>query len=333
LFKSLIIVLLADHGPQPLFKIDSSNEDDLNLSEAEIMKLGISGLTAIGLGVGIQVARNRLHGSFPVHERNDIAALVYPFNVKAGDTIDNRVEHFGREVLIFLIFEINNRDTIFRNYGAIERKIASTIIDIKREQEIEKTKFSHLLSEINEQFDQLTTGIKDISYDPKRITQMGEEMVYLQEIIDLKLKSQGNPFLASNGYALCTFEDFCGNEEDAEKYYDLIRDLIELDYTFVLENTKHETLFKIGNYYYTVARKSADKSVASFHLERALKFYKLACKLRDEAMYRISIGAVLFKRSREELAKENIKIGISMLQELGFDEGLLNEKEIYTRKI
>jgi hypothetical protein len=331
-FTHVAVVVLADQGPHPLLNIKGTVDIDFDLDEVELMKLGISGMTSIGLGTGILVARDRLHGSFPVPDRTDLASLVFPFNVKAEGTTDHRVDHFGREVLVFLLFSMIKRNDIFALYGEIEKMIALAVKNIKAESEIKEQIFTKLLTNLNEMLLQAKPTPEKAMHDAERVNEITSEIKFLQEVIDLKLRDQENPILSKDKDShLC--EDFLANEEDAEKLYDLVKELLKIDFNATLEHVRPTSLYRIGNYHYQMARYSGDKSAADMHVERSLKYYRLACSIRDDPLIRLSIGSLLFKRANDMMARENVKLGLKLLHEAGLDESVLNEIEIYEKEI
>ncbi|MFW9992874.1 MAG: hypothetical protein ACFFD4_12595 [Candidatus Odinarchaeota archaeon] len=332
MFTHLAVIVLADTGPLPLLSLQTEERGKFELDEVELMRLGIMGMTAIGLGTGLQVARHRLHGSFPVPERVDIASLLYPFNVIAENTTDNRLATFGREALVFLLFEVEKRNGIFALYGEIEEEIALVVRNIRTESEIKKPLFDQLLSNLNEMLSRVETSPAKTVFTLEKVEKIKSEITFFQEVIDLKLREQKNPIITGDGnFHLC--EDFWGNEEDAEKLYDLVDELLRVDFATALEHVSLDSLYRIGNYHYHVAKCTEDRSEADMHLERALKYFKLACSIKEDPFTRISIGSVLFKRSRDLMARENVNLGIKLLRKAGLDESVLDENEIYRKEI
>ncbi|MHA2334034.1 MAG: hypothetical protein ACXAEU_18555, partial [Candidatus Hodarchaeales archaeon] len=121
-FDAINITILADDGPRSIHtSYDSDKIDEMVLDEVIIMKLGISGMTAIGMSSNR--ATNKLHGSLPVPDSDQYQALAYPFTISGELSHDERVKEFGREVIVFLLFHLEQRDLIFHQYSNIEGRI------------------------------------------------------------------------------------------------------------------------------------------------------------------------------------------------------------------
>ena len=113
MLNGIILAVLEDMGPAARINIS-------HLSEIESMKLAVAAMTAVGLGNDTARQRRNLYGTFPVANRDEYRALVFPFSVSGEKSADNRVRHFGRECSIFLLFNREFRDEVFNKFAKIE---------------------------------------------------------------------------------------------------------------------------------------------------------------------------------------------------------------------
>ena len=127
--EGLILSVIADYGPDPIINLSA-------LDQLIAQKLSIIGLTILSMGfLTADISRTRdynLLGPIPVPDSSGFAAVCVFFNVIPDlGTKDNRVEKFGRECNLWLIFEVPNRDRIFKQFSRIENLVNTHLVQFK----------------------------------------------------------------------------------------------------------------------------------------------------------------------------------------------------------
>ena len=107
MLKGIVLAVLDDNGPAVWLNLTE-------LDEVESMKLAVSGMTAFGMGNMIDRTRNKLHGTFPIpyvdEDAPEDSSLVFPFSVSGETSLDSRIRKYGRECMIFLIYDKKRND-------------------------------------------------------------------------------------------------------------------------------------------------------------------------------------------------------------------------------
>lgn len=151
--EGLILSILADHGPTPIFNLSP-------LEELITHKLSIAGITILSMGlITSDSAKERsynLLGPIPVPDSPIFLALCVFFNVRPDlGTKDPRVEKHGRESNIWLIFRKENRDEIFNNFDKLEEVANEVLKPFKKESELHnELEFREILTK----FQQIYSG-------------------------------------------------------------------------------------------------------------------------------------------------------------------------------
>ncbi|NHJ03112.1 MAG: hypothetical protein EAX86_13325 [Candidatus Heimdallarchaeota archaeon] len=122
---------MTDMGPYPLLNISPISEDTT-------VKLSVIGMTILSMGAGTVAEKQhyRLHGSIPIPDSPDLEALAMSFTVSPIKTKDVRIDEYGRESTVWLIFRSSDRNKIFRLHSSIEKELKEATIGIKAEQDL-----------------------------------------------------------------------------------------------------------------------------------------------------------------------------------------------------
>lgn len=159
--KGLLVTLNNDEGPKILVNLS-------DLDEIISMKLAIMGMTVFMFGneapdffankyykvIGF-VPIPSVHSEPGTHSSSDYYALASIFNVKNDIfTHDQRAMKFGRDAIVWLLFEQSNRKKIFNFIEKIEEITRLYFKDIKYESQIyQKFLFLNYLKEIRQVVD------------------------------------------------------------------------------------------------------------------------------------------------------------------------------------
>ena len=165
--KGLLVTLNNDEGPKVLINFS-------DLGETVSMKLAIMGMTVFMFGnEAPDYFSNKYFkviGFLPIpsvfgepgEKSNSDYALALIFNVKNDIfTSDARAMNFGRDVIVWLIFDQSNRKKIFNLLEKIEAISQSYLKDIKYESQIyQKYLFLNYLKDIQKLLDGLGENLK-----------------------------------------------------------------------------------------------------------------------------------------------------------------------------
>lgn len=146
MISGLIVTTMTDMGPYPLLNLSPISEDTT-------VKLSVIGMTILSMGAGTVAERThyRLHGSIPIPDSPNLEALAMSFTVAPTETSDVRIDQYGRESTIWLIFETVDREKIFLRHGAIETALKKEAKSIREESELSNpVTMKNLLNRIKE---------------------------------------------------------------------------------------------------------------------------------------------------------------------------------------
>jgi hypothetical protein len=131
MIEGLIVTTMTDRGPFPVLNLSSLSEDTAE-------KLSVIGMTILFMGAGTVAERqhHRLHGSIPIPDSPNLEALAMSFTVSPIETIDVRIDQHGRESTIWLLFESEKRETIFKVHRLIEKALQEETKIIKNESDL-----------------------------------------------------------------------------------------------------------------------------------------------------------------------------------------------------
>ncbi len=119
LFHGLLVSILADDGPKCVLNATE-------LDETTVIRMTVAGMTAFGMGNGT-THLHKLHGPLPIPEHPHLNYLAYYFRISGKDSSDTRIQRFGRDAVIFLVFDNRYRNEIFELYLDIERAFQETL--------------------------------------------------------------------------------------------------------------------------------------------------------------------------------------------------------------
>jgi len=131
MIEGLIVTTMTDRGPFPVLNLSSISEDTAE-------KLSVIGMTILFMGAGTVAERqhHRLHGSIPIPDSPNLEALAMSFPVSPIETSDVRIDQHGRESTIWLLFESENREAIFKIHRLIEKALQDETLKIKDESDL-----------------------------------------------------------------------------------------------------------------------------------------------------------------------------------------------------
>ena len=131
MIEGLIVTTMTDRGPFPVLNLSSVSEDTAE-------KLSVIGMTILFMGAGTVAERqhHRLHGSIPIPDSPSLEALAMSFPVSPKETIDLRIDQHGRESTIWLLFESDKREAVFRAHRVIEKALQEETRKIRTEKEL-----------------------------------------------------------------------------------------------------------------------------------------------------------------------------------------------------
>lgn len=129
LFAGLVVSVMSDVGPQMMCNIAPPALDEVTL-----LNLNVQGMTLLGLADG--VPENKLHGPVPVPTTEEYQSLVYSFIVEATVTEDERMQEFGVDSILFILFKANRLREILGSYGIIESLLTRLVKNIKTEDDL-----------------------------------------------------------------------------------------------------------------------------------------------------------------------------------------------------
>ena len=131
MFIGLLTTTMTDMGPYPLLNLSPISEDTT-------VKLSVIGMTILSMGAGTVAEKqhHRLHGSIPIPDSPDLEALAMSFTVSPIKTKDVRIDEYGRESTVWLIFNSSDRNKIFNLHSSIEKTLRDATLNIKAEQDL-----------------------------------------------------------------------------------------------------------------------------------------------------------------------------------------------------
>jgi len=355
-FEGINLTILADDGPRSLFTV-YDNEGDLSknpLDEITVTRLGISGMTAIGMAT--HKATHKLHGSLPVPENESYQVLAYPFTVSGDMSQDDRVKEHGREVIIFLIFQLVNRNSIFKHYDSIENKLNELVRAFITEADLTEGGLDLVLQELNgmmrtKEIKPLITREKlsgearignggAITAKPKipaellKIIGKARTLEYeLRGMLDLTgILITDNPVFAGAYYScvetISTSALFSNTLKEYLKHLNLIMAKSVSDTNLIKEELDSiEILTRAGHILYWRSLNEKSKELLSM----AVKCYAIIVKLNDDAILHITIGSALNKLGRPTDAIESIKKGFKLYKQSSNIS--LNRKMIFSKSL
>lgn len=149
--NGLLVTIFSDEGPIPVFNTST-------LNEVVALKLSVVGMTILSLGYGgdgvYEKRHYRLHGPIPVPDTADLEAIAMSFKVSTDNTIDTRVDHYGRESTLFIIFFSSYRKEIIAMHDKIEITLKEFLTTITTESDIDRPEFISSISDtINQLFE------------------------------------------------------------------------------------------------------------------------------------------------------------------------------------
>ena len=110
--EGLVITVFEDDGPANIYNSSP-------LAEDEAFNMALKSMTVIGSDVPLQQFEIRSYGPIPT-PRADLLSIGYIFNLKATDTVDERIARFGRLVVFWTITRSN---TTVKYIGVTKRLI------------------------------------------------------------------------------------------------------------------------------------------------------------------------------------------------------------------
>jgi hypothetical protein len=323
LFEGIILSVMADTGP--LTEINMSK-----LDETAAMKLSISLLTALGLGES-QDQVNQLHGSFPVPGRKELA-LAYPFTVSSSQSMDPRIQEFGRYCTIFLLFKREFKAKVLANYDLVETVLSSELKAVSIQEDLTtdlmKTIYTNIERMVSSKEGKSTpVAIKQSSADLARIQADQERQHFLSSVIRDVTKTQTSivklldelmvftdpPILEGAFYMRPSVkpEDFLEILPLLSRFEKILSKLDGEDKKTVREIVDVSILVRIGNLFYWKALGSQQK----LEFEKAIEFYIRANSLKDDSVLYLTIGSIYRKLSRPEEAKDWIEGGFTRMRQ------------------
>jgi hypothetical protein len=151
--SGMIVSSFSDSGPNVIF-------NNTELADDEAMILSIKGMTVIGLDNPLDViddieddeqrrATIQQFGPFPIKDRSNLKALAISFVVKAKDSVDTRIQTFGRFCVLFLIYSTEHTRLILDSYGLIEPYFNIISRDINFDKDLHPTNLSNVFRKMN----------------------------------------------------------------------------------------------------------------------------------------------------------------------------------------
>ena len=170
MIEGLIVTTMTDRGPFPVLNLSSVSEDTAE-------KLSVIGMTILFMGAGTVAERqhHRLHGSIPIPDSPDLEALAMSFPVSPKDTVDLRIDQHGRESTIWVLFESEKREIIFKAHREIEETLQEETRKIRMEKELSDpdimNSILNKIKSITDSTDQTTVVMKPV--EPTHIVERG----------------------------------------------------------------------------------------------------------------------------------------------------------------
>lgn len=354
-FEGMNLTVLADDGPRSMFTV-YDNEGELSnstLDEITVTRLGISGMTAIGMAT--HKATHKLHGSLPVPENEFYQALAYPFNVSGDMSQDIRVQEHGREVIVFLIFQLEKRNSIFKHYDSIENKLSELARSFVTETDLTEGGLDLVLQELNGMMrtkdikrpfvqEMSTAEIRtstELSSKKPRIPAELVSIIGKARTLEYELSGQldltgilitDNPIFAGAYYScietISTSKQFSNTLKEYIKFLNIIMAKSISDTDLVKrELDSIDILTRAGHILYWRSLKEKTKEILSM----AVKCYAIIVKLNDDAILHITVGSVLNKLGRSVDATDSIKKGFKQYRQSGSVS--LNRKMIFSKSL
>jgi hypothetical protein len=170
MIEGLIVTTMTDRGPFPVLNLSSVSEDTAE-------KLSVIGMTILFMGAGTVAERqhHRLHGSIPIPDSPSLEALAMSFPVSPIETSDLRIDQHGRESTIWLLFDSETREKIFKAHRVIEKALQEETRKIKYEKDLSNPEIMNtILKRIKEIIESpdLTTVVME-SVEPINIVERG----------------------------------------------------------------------------------------------------------------------------------------------------------------
>jgi hypothetical protein len=151
MIEGLIVTTMTDRGPFPVLNLSSVSEDTAE-------KLSVIGMTSI-----------------PIPDSPNLEALAMSFPVSPIETSDLRIDQHGRESTIWLLFDSEKREIIFRAHRVIEKALQEETRKITYEKDLSNPEIMDIiLKRIKNIIDSpdLTTVIME-SVEPVNIVERG----------------------------------------------------------------------------------------------------------------------------------------------------------------
>ncbi|MHA2217055.1 MAG: hypothetical protein ACXACY_14035 [Candidatus Hodarchaeales archaeon] len=129
----------------------------------------------MGAGTVAERQHHRLHGSIPIPDSPNLEALAMSFPVSPIETSDLRIDQHGRESTIWLLFDSEKREIIFRAHRVIEKALQEETRKITYEKDLSNPEIMDIiLKRIKNIIDSpdLTTVIME-SVEPVNIVERG----------------------------------------------------------------------------------------------------------------------------------------------------------------
>lgn len=308
MLNGIILAVLEDMGPASRVNIS-------HLSELESMKLSVAAMTAVGLGNDTSRQRRNLYGTFPVANRDEYRALVFPFSVSGEKSADNRVRHFGRECSIFLLFNREFRGEVFNNFAKIERLLREETDPLYSEDQLTEIWIKRIYTGLNELFKTTVSEEEDInkitfSSETKeiiaKITACQEELSNL--LSEIGVGFMDNPILSTSFEPnVATLEQENSVFNKGNEYVELINNLNKQSKIAARHYVDVVVLEKLGHYFYWNAIRTNSKKI----LEEARLYYEASLRITGSALMILTLGsvdtklvgsdAILAKKVKEEL--------------------------------
>jgi len=131
MISGLIVTTMTDMGPYPLLNLSTISEDTT-------VKLSVIGMTILSMGAGAFAEKQhyRLHGSIPIPDSPNLEAIAMSFTVTPTETSDTRINLYGRESTVWLLFDSKDREQIFVRHTLIESALKKETKAIHRENDL-----------------------------------------------------------------------------------------------------------------------------------------------------------------------------------------------------
>ncbi len=146
--EGVVISIFEDQGPVNLYNSSSLTDD-------EAFNMALRSLTVIGSDIPLEYGEIRSYGPIPT-PRPGFFSLGFIFSLKAVDSIDSRIQRFGRLIVFWVI---TRTDTSIQYIGVIKR-IIQRVIRTNRIITDEDIRNESIWYKIDEQLSNIDTGIE-----------------------------------------------------------------------------------------------------------------------------------------------------------------------------